>query len=902
MRFACIAIALLGVLNSPITAAAGSDGPSVAAKAAPGEDSIVTGAYIVEFENDGDDVDVFYQGLITDGIEVDHRMDLRYNLFRGVSFHLKDVQNLNETAEAIAGHQKVKNIWPVRRLSFPKLDPLSVGNNATALAALARRQQDPEDTFSPHVMTQVNRLHDEGITGEGIRIGLIDTGVDYLHPALGGCFGEGCLVAYGYDLNGDNSTSPVPIPDDDPYDDCLGHGTHVAGIIAAQSNEQGFLGAAPNVTLGMYKATGCGGDTTNDMLIAGFNMAYEAGSDIISCSAGDDSGWSSDPWAIAASRIAEAGVPVIVALGNSGDSGLWQAASPASGVKVTGVGNVENTLSPTIESAASFAVDQELPEKFGIRWGSTSFQENLTLPLWSVSSVIGAAACSALPDDTPDLAGKVVLVGTSLQDGCNPDDQAGNIVAKGGQYIIYYSLVNGTTDQLYIYTTGVKGTASISLDRGIEFLDLLNGGRNITLEITDASHAGLYVQNWENTEAGGYTSKSSSWGPTYEVEIKPQMTAPGGMILSTYPLSLGGYAVLSGTSMATPLVAAIFALVGQVRGTFDPAVLGSVLSATAKPLNWHDGTSSFDILASVAQQGGGMVQAYDAAHTTTVLSANSLALNDSDHFAGEQTFTIQNLGSEDATYEFGHVKAATMYSLSQGVGTLDNIAFPGGIVDGWATLGFDANSVTVPAGGKAEVRLTVTPPGGLNATLLPVYSGYVSLNSTTGENLSLPYLGVHGSMHDTPVIQKGGDTRSGVYLTDTDGHFNIPAAANRTFTIPRPDSNATLPNAIYPTLRAGLTLGTQDLRADIVPLFDTTLPTSDVFGYQSIGPLPGFPLGWIYRDGASQYFWGQTADGTIAPAGSYKFVVSALRVFGDLNNELDWISVETVPFIIEYAE
>lgn len=193
----------------------------------------------------------------------------------------------------------------------------------------------------------------------------------------------------------------------------------------------------------MYKASGCGGYTTNDILIAGFNMAYEAGSDIISCSAGDDSGWSSDPWAIAASRIAEAGVPVIVALGNSGDQGLWQAASPASGVAVTAVGSVENTLSPVIEPAGAFIVDDGAPEKFGIRFGSPAFQENLTLPLWSASSTIGASACSALSDDTPDLSDKVVLVGISLENGCYPEDQAGNIVAKGGKYIIYYSLENG---------------------------------------------------------------------------------------------------------------------------------------------------------------------------------------------------------------------------------------------------------------------------------------------------------------------------------------------------------------------------------------------------------------------------------------------------------------------------
>src|SRR5699024_7190119 len=105
-----------------------------------------------------------------------------------------------------------------------------------------------------------------------------DTGVDYTHPDLGGCFGTGCKVAYGYDLVGDDYIGEnEPVPDPDPYDKCGGHGTHVAGIIAANSNKQDYLsGVAPNVTLGAYRVMGCGGAVMNDILIKAFIMAYEA--------------------------------------------------------------------------------------------------------------------------------------------------------------------------------------------------------------------------------------------------------------------------------------------------------------------------------------------------------------------------------------------------------------------------------------------------------------------------------------------------------------------------------------------------------------------------------------------------------------------------------------------------
>lgn len=106
--------------------------------------------------------------------------------------------------------------------------------------------------------------------GAGIRIGIVDTGVDYMHPALGGCFGKDCLISYGYDLVGDDWTGlNNPVPDDDPYDDCIGHGTHVSGIIAAQPNPMNFTGVAPGAKLGMYKVFSClGSGTTDDVVIA----------------------------------------------------------------------------------------------------------------------------------------------------------------------------------------------------------------------------------------------------------------------------------------------------------------------------------------------------------------------------------------------------------------------------------------------------------------------------------------------------------------------------------------------------------------------------------------------------------------------------------------------------------
>ena len=67
--------------------------------------------------------------------------------------------------------------------------------------------------YVPHMMSGVDKLHVEGFIGAGIKVGIIDTGIDYHHPALGGCFGPGCKVAGGADFVGDayNGTNqPIP--------------------------------------------------------------------------------------------------------------------------------------------------------------------------------------------------------------------------------------------------------------------------------------------------------------------------------------------------------------------------------------------------------------------------------------------------------------------------------------------------------------------------------------------------------------------------------------------------------------------------------------------------------------------------------------------------------------------
>jgi hypothetical protein len=150
------------------------------------------------------------------------------------------------------------------------------------------------------------------VTGLGIRVALIDTGIDYTHPDLGGCFGPGCKVLGGYDLYNDDA---------DPLDD-NGHGTHCAGIVAADGN---LKGVAPGASLYAYKVLNAYGYGNISLNIAAIERAADLDQDpatldavdIISISQGI-AGTPDDPWPLAVDAAVEQGIMVAVSAGNSG--------------------------------------------------------------------------------------------------------------------------------------------------------------------------------------------------------------------------------------------------------------------------------------------------------------------------------------------------------------------------------------------------------------------------------------------------------------------------------------------------------------------------------------------------------------------------------------------------------
>lgn len=186
------------------------------------------------------------------------------------------------------------------------------------------------------------------------------------------------------------------------------------------------------------------------------------------------------------------------------------------------------------------------------------------------------------------------------------------------------------------------------------------------------------------------------------------------------------------------------------------------------------------------------------------------------------------------------------------------------------------------------MTVSCTPPALANTTLLPVYSGYISIKNTDpGNSLVIPYLGVAGSMRSAPVILP-----SLTYLAN----YNLPAPANTSYTIPRPNPESPPPTdsgdqSTQPNVYMELLVGSALVHIDVLQGDQQEL---------RVGSIAGSPQTYVPRGGFRIFFSGLLADGSVLEEGSYSLKVKALRIFGNASKEEEWDVVKTVAFSLKY--
>jgi minor extracellular serine protease Vpr len=594
-----------------------------------------------------------------------------------------------------------------------------------AIYPVATFHLDPVTTIDPDLATALTMTGADvaqselGLTGAGIRVAIMDTGVDYDHPDLGGCFGPGCRVATGWDFVGDDfnadSTSPgynpVPVPDPDP-DDCNGHGTHVAGIVGASGEVKGV---APGVTFGAYRVFGCEGSTTADIILAAMERALADKMHVLNMSLGSAFQWPQYPTARASDRLVNRGMVVVASIGNSGANGAYAAGAPGVGQKVIGVASFDNSHI----NALAFNVN---PSGQQVPYLPLAVTDEPPTSGTSAEVVYIGRGCTTL-GDTPlaDPAGKVAL---AVRGDCTFNEKYQGAVAAGAVGVVIHNNVTGLFAGGGV--SGVPGIFGIGISQadGMHIRGLLAGGETVTLEWTD-------VRIDAPNPTGGLISSFSSYGLAPDLSLKPDIGAPGGLIRSTYPLELGGYATISGTSMSAPHVAGAVALLLEAHPKMNSQTVRTALQNSADPKPWW-GNPGLGFLDNVHRQGAGMLDIPGAVLATTKVEPGKLELGESQAGPQTRTLTIENNGASAVTYGLSHVAA-----LSTGGSTFSPSFFLGG-----STASFSSSSVTVPAGGSASVQVTITPPASPN---LGQYGGYIVLTPQgDGQTYRVPYAGFIG--------------------------------------------------------------------------------------------------------------------------------------------------------------
>jgi len=603
----------------------------------------------------------------------------------------------------------VKAIYPVLAVSIPESQVTADPELATAVA-----------------MTGADVVQSElGYTGRGIRVAVLDTGIDFDHPDLGGCFGPSCRVEVGYDFVGDafnfsDPTANVPNPDPIP-DDCNGHGTHVAGIIGANG---AVKGVAPDVTFGAYRVFGCRGDTSTELILAAMERILADGADVLNISVGEPFEWPQFPTAQAADRLVNKHIVVVASFGNNGGDGTYSASAPAVGSNVIGVASFDNTFINV--SKFTISADDRAVGYVPATGAPPSPLSGSSPMARTGTSTSTADACSPLVAGS--LTDHVALIRRGT---CSFNTKAVNAQSAGAAGVVFYNNVVGLVNP-NVTGTGPNAVhipvVAISQADGIEINNRLATGP-VTMTWTDGY---VSVANLN----GGHISSFSSYGMAPDLTLKPDIGAPGGLIRSTFPLELGGYAILSGTSMASPHVAGAVALLLQARPRVSPQQARAILQNNAVP---QLRLGSLTDLDPVHRQGAGLLKIDRAIQATSKVDPGKLSLGEVQGPVA-RTLTIENTTMSAVTYELSHEPAlATSGSTSSPVGTVAN-----------SLVAFSASSVTLLAKTSGSVQVTITPSGALPDTSL--FGGYIKLTASNGQVFRVPYAGFKGNYQSLQAL------------------------------------------------------------------------------------------------------------------------------------------------------
>lgn len=664
----------------------------------------------------------------------------------------------------------------------------------------------------PDAVTNPVQVYDTGIfdssdvkyTGKGTIVAVLDTGCDYTHTAftthevidplysrddiegmLDGLFANrytadletrdvyySSKIPYGYDYADKD-------PDIMPYES--EHGTHVAGIIGGYDDT--ICGVAIDTQLAImkvfsdYKQGAEDGD-----ILAALEDSVKLGVDAINMSLGTSCGFTREEDEAYKSEIYDniekAGISLVVAASNDHSSAYGseqgntnKASNPDSAtvgspstyhaaLSVASInGNMDKYMLANgnqtvffLESFNQSAKEYNFYEMLGIPNNQSVVYDYVTVPGFGLS-----ANYTGL-----DIQGKIALVkrgDISFEEKVQYAYEAGAIAC------IVYNNVFGDI----VMTVGNNlqiPTVSISKDDGVKLASVPSGKIEFNM----------------NNIAGPFMSDFSSWGPTPNLELKPEITAHGGNILSAIPG--GGYDKLSGTSMACPNMCGVAVLVRQYVKEKFPGLSTTEIRDMVNQLVTSTATIALDRLGnpySPRKQGAGLASLFNAVNTKAYLTVDGknvakAELGDDPKRTGvyEFEFNLINMSNQALRYDLSSVVMTETLSSSDE----EYVAELGYILDGKTSYAVSNGTLNgtvceVAAGATSVVKVKITLSDADKNYLNRYFKngmyveGFIKLKSLSNDvDLNIPYLAFYGDWSEAPIFDLD------YYTVETESHNN----------------------------------------------------------------------------------------------------------------------------------
>jgi len=448
-----------------------------------------------------------------------------------------------------------------------------------------------------------------GYDGSGIIISIIDTGIDLSHPDL-----EGKIIG-GYDF----------VDNDDMPEDVNGHGTQVAGIIAANGNLKGI---APNSKILMYKVSEDGESVPSHLIIKAIEKSIEDGADIINISLGINQTNTKIDQAV--NKAIRNNIFVVTAAGNFGPE-LNTIGSPGINPNAITVGATFNNVTSSIVS--TFEIEGKTFNVFPMV-GTQSLTEPIT------SQIIFGKYGRVHDLLENNFEGSILLIerGSDIENEIVYfSDKEKNAADVGAKAIVVYNnkpgiffgeLIHEYVDEGYNPTIPAL---SLSREDGLLIKEILQSDTKGILDV-------FYHPD--------FVAYFSSRGPVSPFYIKPDLVAPGAFI-NTTDIN-GNYKISSGTSFAAPHVAGTAALILQKNPQLTPQELKSILMTTSEIV--YD---QFDDRFPIEVSGNGRIDASKAINAELIIMPPNLIFDLSPaNQIQTKNLKIKGIGHESLSIRF----------------------------------------------------------------------------------------------------------------------------------------------------------------------------------------------------------------------------------------------------------